>query len=350
MSNQKKDAAIDLRSPWTILLLIPSALRLVNKPDSTPDEVAQKIVEEMYGDGQAQILPINHPVMPTAISMAKAQTMIAGAEDAITLGDESIGYYWTPPDKSVRAYEIRHVRLVLVEPGTNPKKPFIDYTKPEKHGLQVVTIEGERSADLLCHALRMEKERDSATRAAEEAKEAATQAQAEAKQIGERTETWETEAICVVPRNDKDDMVEILRRRIRALERENEHLREVVVEPDDILRRRITLEAENIKLVQALRGVVAACADDNVSWKQLVLGLACEALANAQQTFFRTAEEAITVFDWVKASTTFLADLATQTAAQDHEAECQCEGCGALLLLKHAAHVGIKWPDQEKAP
>ncbi len=338
---------IDLRSPWTFLLLIPHALRLVGNAESTSDDVARQIVKEMYGDGPAKLLPVDHPAMPAAIEMAKAQTIMSGAEHVIQLGDDSLGYYWTPPDKSVRTYTIRVVRVVQVEPGTNPKKPFIDYTKPERHGLQVVTVEGDSNADLLRHALRMEEERDKATHAATNANERAEQAEAQAKQVVDRTATWETEAICVVPRNDQDDMVEILRRRIRTLERENEHLREVVAEPDALLRRRMTLESENIKLVQALRAVAAACDDGQLLWKQIVSGLALSALADARQTLFRTGEETITVVDWIKSSTGFLAEIAKQTGAQDHEEECGCEGCGALLLLNHATQIGIQWPAPE---
>jgi hypothetical protein len=338
--------SIDLRSPWTFLLLIPHALRLVGNAESTSDDVAHQIVKEMYGDGPAKLLPIDHPAMPAAIEMAKAQTIMSGAEHVIQLGDDSLGYYWTPPDKSVRTYTIRVVRVVQVEPGTNPKKPFIDYTKPERHGLQVVTIEGDSNADLLRHALRMEEERDKATHAATNANERAEQAEAQAKQVVDRTSTWETEAICVVPRNDQDDMVEILRRRIRTLERENENIREVIAEPDALLRRRMTLESENIKLVQALRAIMCGSEEPGFSSK-LIFGLAHAALSSAQQTLFRTGEETITVVDWIKSSTGFLAEIAKQTGAQDHEGECGCEGCGALLLLNHAAQIGIQWPAPE---
>jgi hypothetical protein len=339
--------SVNLRSPWTILLLIPHALRLVGSAESSMSDVAQQIVKEMYGDGPAKLLPVDHPAMPVAIEMAKAQTMLAGASDVVILGDDSIGYWWSPPDGSARAYAIRCVRVVLVEPGTNPKKPFIDYTKPERHGLQVVTIEGDSNADLLRHALRMEEERDKAAHAATSANERAEQAEVETKQVVERTATWETEAICVVPRNDQDDMVEILRRRVRTLELENEHLREVVIEPDATFRRRIALETENVKLVQALRAILVA-SDEPMMWKQFVNGLAHDALAEAKQTLFRTGEEALTIADWAKASIGFLMDLAKQTGAQDHEDDCGCEGCGALLLITHGTHVGINCPAETK--
>lgn len=124
---------VDLASPTTLMMLVPDELRIAGRFESTPTEVCRAIAEELYDAADYTIVADDDPAVANAAKFARVQIGMVGGG----LADDDLGPATLRFTINDRVF-IRHVFLISVRAGAVPKKSFVNFAKPEEHGLMRV--------------------------------------------------------------------------------------------------------------------------------------------------------------------------------------------------------------------
>lgn len=129
-------------NPDVHVLLIPSSFRLRENLDSTPDEVAQRIVQEMYEPNAVTLLPADHEYMAEAMDIAISRITAASfnprEQNVPEVKGTRIRYQIIGKEREV------DVRVYVVNGRATPKKPWIDFQNPAPYG--IVLLEPRKEA------------------------------------------------------------------------------------------------------------------------------------------------------------------------------------------------------------
>ncbi len=345
--------SFDPMSPASLVILVPDEVRLVGRPESSPDEVLRAIVVHLYSEEDVTIVPLNDPGMRKAVEKSQLEIAMIGGGLAEEISPFILRF--TMRDEIV----VRHVRGVQVKLGAIPKG-FIDYRNLARYGLEEVprapateVLDRLREAESKlskwqARAGEYADERDTMQKNFERAEERAEAAEKDVKKLERAIEDLGSEVIVIVPEG-RETITEGMRRRIRQLEQLLDRARSDLVH-NDVVAGIVGLELANKAMRAGLQVILAAAAPSTVLSSgmrfRFVTDTARKALADAAKRWATPEGEEPPrgISEWASDAATFCAILASKTGAP-HEDECDCQGCVAHKLLLEADEMNIAWRD-----